>query len=97
VLAPSFLTSAERNNAGEEEGKLDQVPVAPNYLTSEVLTYARQHPESPWLPQALHLSVRATRYGCTNPETTHWSEKAFRLLHPRYPKGEWAEKTKYHY
>ncbi len=65
--------------------------------TSRPQTYARQHPESPWVPQAMHLLVRETRYGCTNPETTHRSEKAFRLLHQQYPKSEWAEKTKYHY
>jgi hypothetical protein len=68
-----------------------------NYLTSEVLAYAKQHPDDSRVPQALHLAVRATRYGCTSPDTTHLSEAAFKLLHERYPKSEWAEKTKYHY
>jgi hypothetical protein len=44
-----------------------------------------------------HLAVRATRYGCTDDETSQWSSKAFQLLRRRYPKSEWAAKTKYHY
>ena len=45
----------------------------------------------------MHLAVRATRYGCTDDETSQWSSKAFQLLRRRYPKSEWAAKTKYHY
>ena len=94
---PSFLSPADLSNAKQEREKLTASESAPNYLTSEVLTYATQHPENPLVPQALHLSVRATRYGCTNPETTHLSEKAFQLLHQRYPDDEWTKKTKYHF
>jgi hypothetical protein len=97
VVAPFFLTSRDRNDALAQQEKLSQTAIAPNYLSSEVVTYAEQHPENPWVPQALYLSVRATRYGCANRETTRWSEKAFRLLHQRYPKSPWTEKTKYHY
>ncbi len=96
VVALSFLTSADRNNAVAQQEKLRQTAIAPNYLTPEVVTDAEHHPESSWVPQALYLSVRATRYGCANPETTRWSEKAFRLLHQRYPKSQWTEKMKYH-
>lgn len=94
---PSFLSPADLSNAKQEREKLTASESAPNYLTSEVLTYATQHPENPLVPQALHLSVRATRYGCANPETTHLSEKAFQLLHQRYPDDEWTKKTKYHF
>lgn len=95
--APAFLPEADKNRAQQEQEKLAAIGFAPNYLTSEVLTYAKQHPDDPRVPQALHLAVRATRYGCTNPDTTHLSEAAFNLLHQQYPKSEWAEKTKYHY
>jgi hypothetical protein len=94
---PSFLSPADLNNAKQEREKLTESEIAPNYLTSEVLTYAAQHSENPLVPQALHLSVRATRYGCSNPETTHLSEKAFQLLHKQYPDNEWTKKTKYHF
>jgi hypothetical protein len=49
------------------------------------------------VPEALHLVVRSTRYGCTDAETTKWSEKAFRLLHEHYPKSVWTVKTKYYF
>jgi hypothetical protein len=41
--------------------------------------------------------VRATRYGCTDKDTPRFSKAAFDLLHRRYPKSPWAEKTKYWY
>ncbi|MBZ5548518.1 MAG: hypothetical protein LAO22_11280 [Acidobacteriia bacterium] len=97
VPSPTFLSAEDQKALQKEMAKLVQAPVAPNYLVPEVLAYAKQNPDDPRVPEALHLAVRSTRWGCTNPETTHWSEKAFRLVHQRYPKSEWAEKTKYHY
>jgi len=94
---PGFLAAADTKRAQQEVEKLKAVGFAPNYLTSEVLAYAKQHPGDPRVPQALYLAVRSTRYGCTDKETTHWSKAAFELLHERYPKSEWAEKTKYYY
>ena len=98
VPGPSFLSAEERAAAEKEMVKLGQARVGANFMTAEVLSYAKSHPEDERAPRALHLAVRSTRYSaCSDEETTHWSEKAFRLLHDRYPKSEWAEKTKYHY
>jgi len=97
ISAPAFLSQADLTEAQKDVAELQKAAVAPNFLNREVLTYAELHPEDERVPQALHLGVRATRYGCTDSETTRWSEKSFRLLHQRYPKSEWAEKTKYHY
>jgi len=97
VPPPAFLTEGERGQLERELAKLGDAAVAPNILSEEVLAYANSHPSDARVPEALHLAVQATRYGCTDKETTHWSEKAFRLLHGRYPKSEWAEKSKYHY
>lgn len=94
---PSFLSAAYRTTLKKEMEKLTAAQVAPNYLAAQVLTYAKAHPNDARVPEALHLAVRSTRWGCTNSETTYWSEKAFRLLHQRYPKSEWAEKTKYYF
>jgi hypothetical protein len=49
------------------------------------------------VPQALHLAVRATRYGCMNAQSGAASKQAFDLLHRKYPKTEWARKTKFWY
>ena len=95
--APSFLSANEMTQLDHENGRLAEAPIAPNFLADEVLAYARSLPSDERVPQALHLVVRSTRYGCTDAETTKWSEKSFRLLHGQYPKSEWTIKTKYHY
>lgn len=97
VSAPPFLSPNELAKVKQESVKLAGNGVAPNYLAGEVLAFAKGHPENEAVPRALHLAVRGTHYGCTDAETTHWSEKAFRLLHERYPNSEWTAKTKYHF
>jgi hypothetical protein len=58
-----------------------------------VLEWARVHPQDPRVPEALHLVVRATRYGCTDDATGAVSRAAFTLLHRHYPKSPWTTKT----
>jgi hypothetical protein len=98
VSAPEFLPAPERAE-GEDESKAlaANAPIAPNYLCAQTLAWAREHRGDPRVPEALHLCVRATRLGMTGPETSAFSRSAFQLLHARYPKSEWAEKTKYWY
>ena len=97
VSRPAFLSPSEVTQLEHENAILAKAAVAPNFLAAEVLRYAKLHPSDERVPQALHLVVRSTRYGCTDRETTNWSEKSFQLLHERYPKSEWTTKTKYHY
>lgn len=97
VPDPAFLSVSEVAQLKQENAKLADIAVAPNILAAEVLTFAKSHPDDERVPQALHLVVRSTRYGCTDAETTKWSEKSFRLLHEHYPKSEWTMKTKYYY
>jgi hypothetical protein len=68
-----------------------------DWLVAETLAWAAARPDDPRLPEALHLAVRATRYGCTGEQTSAFSKQAFQLLHRRFPKSEWAAKTKYHF
>lgn len=51
----------------------------------------------PRVPEALHLAVKSTRFGCVDKETGKFSKAAFDLLHQRYPRSRWAEQTKYWY
>jgi hypothetical protein len=97
VPTPAYLSGTEVAQLKEETARLADVAVAPNVLAAEVLGYAKLHPDDERVPQALHLVVRSTRYGCTDAETTKWSEKSFRLLRENYPKSEWTMKTKYYY
>jgi hypothetical protein len=94
---PQFLSTADVTKSDEENSSLAEAAVAPNFLATEVLDYANSHPDDKRVPQALHLVVRSTRYGCTDLHTTKWSQKAFRLLHRRYPNNEWTLKTKYYF
>jgi hypothetical protein len=94
---PRWLTASQKASAKSEWDRLSDVGTAPNYLAEQVIAYAKRHGDDPRLPQALHLAVRSTRFGCSNVETTRLSRAAFDFLHEHYADSEWAAKTKYYY
>ena len=94
---PEFLTQPQKAEAARQWNQLTKVGPAPNYLGQQAIDWAKAHPDDKRNPEALHLAVRATRYGCTDKLTTNYSKKAFELLHQRYGKSEWAKKTKYYF
>jgi hypothetical protein len=91
----SFLSAAERETARKERLALDGIGAAPNYICQQVIQWATKSPEDPRVPEALHLAVRTTRFGCTDKESGRWSKTAFDLLHRKYPNSTWAKKTPY--
>lgn len=91
------LSAEARAAAAAERALLAALPAAPNLLCREAIAWAETHPDDPRSPQALHLAVRSTRYGCADPRTSEWSKRAFQVLHRRFPKSEWAAKTKYYF
>jgi hypothetical protein len=95
VKPPAFLTAADRAEAARELRELVDLGPAPDYLSKQAVAWGKMHPEDPRVPEALALAVKSTRYGCTDQETGALSKAAFELLHRRYPKSSWAEKTKY--
>jgi len=97
VDSPGFLTAAQKEEAEKEWQRISTCGTGPNYLAAQVLEWAKAHPDDARVPEALHLAVRATRYGCTDKDTPRVSKAAFDLLHRRYPRSPWAEKTKYRY
>jgi len=97
ISYPDFLEEADRTAATDEWNRLMATGTAPNFLSRQVIEWARKNPKDPRIPEALHLAVRATRYGCTDSETTQFSKEAFELLHRRYLRSPWAAKTKYWY
>jgi len=74
---------------------LAAMPPAPEYLTAQTVAWASSHTGDPRAAEALHLAVRAARYGCGAKAGV--SKTAFQLLHSRYPDSEWARRTKYWY
>jgi hypothetical protein len=89
------MSEAQKSTARKEISKLMQLESAPNYLGKQVIDWAKKNPADPRVPEALHLIVRSTRYGCGNDETSIVSKEAFQLLYKKYPKSEWTKKTPY--
>ncbi|HXI22678.1 MAG TPA: hypothetical protein VNG71_02305 [Pyrinomonadaceae bacterium] len=94
VAAPEFLKSSQ-SLATRQFAALQALGTAPNFLCRTAIDWTEKNPNDPRSPEALHLAVRSTRYGCTDKETGRLSKAAFDLLHRRYPNTKWANATKY--
>jgi hypothetical protein len=60
----------------------------------EILAYAAANPADPRVPEALYWLVRVGRFGGSH---NHSGQRAFKILHARYPKSEWTAKSPYFY
>jgi hypothetical protein len=94
-----FLTEREETAATAQAQKLLALGDSGSvWLGQRVLEYARAHPDDPNVPEALHLTVRATHFGCSmeanEAKRLATAKAAFQLLHRMYPSSEWAKKTK---
>ena len=94
VVPPQFLKPSQ-SLAAKQYASLQALGTAPNYFCRIAVEWAEKNPADKRAPEALHLAVKATRYGCTDKETGRWSKAAFDLLHQRYPNSGWAKETKY--
>jgi hypothetical protein len=94
ITPPQFLKSAQ-STAARELSTLTALGTAPNYLCQIAINWGTKNPKDARVPEALHLAVKSTRYGCTDKATGRWSKAAFDLLHRRYPNSSWAKETKY--
>jgi hypothetical protein len=90
-----FLSADQQAQGQAEWKRLTEAPPAPEFLAGQTVEWVRNNPSDPRAPEALHLVVRAVRYGCG--ATKGSSKEAFQLLHEKYPNSEWARKTKYWY
>jgi hypothetical protein len=93
--SPFFLTSDDRVTVNKEHSEIEARSAAPNWLGKRALEWANAHPDDPRVPEALHLVVRAWRYGCTESSGENYSKAAYELLHKRYPANEWTKQTPY--
>jgi len=94
VEAPAFLKASKAAGA-RQFAALQALGAAPNYLCRIAIEWTEKNPADPRSPEALHLAVRSTRYGCTDKETGRWSKAAYDMVHRRYPNTVWAKNTKY--
>lgn len=94
---PLFLTAAQKTQATQQLAKLKKVETAPNYFAHTVLAFAKAHPADPRVPEALHLGVKATRYGMTDDTTKALSKQMYQVLHSKYKASVWTKQTPYYY
>lgn len=95
--SPGFLTPAERSAFAAEKRKLEALQCGSNELCLRAVDWARRSPGDPRLPEALHLAVKSTRFGCRDKQTRQYSKLAYDTLHKQYPNSPWAKQTKYFY
>jgi hypothetical protein len=94
IPVPEFLNGSKAL-AATQSAAVQALGTGPNYLCRTAIAWAEKNPADPRAPEALHLAVRSTRYGCTDDQTGRWSKAAYDLLHRRYPNTTWAKNTKY--
>jgi len=98
----AFLTPEDQTRTRTEHTFLDNLAPGVTWIGRRAIDYVTSHPADPNAAEALALTVSATHYGCSVRENQAdaqraVSKEAFQLLHRRYPKSVWAEKTPYYY
>ncbi|WP_434389472.1 hypothetical protein [Melittangium boletus] len=88
----SFLTPDEAQAARAEWRSLVEAGPAVRWFGRVAVDWAQAHPEDPRSPEALYRVVRASKRGCGG-QNTKEAMAAFRLLHQRYGKSEWARRV----
>ena len=100
---PAFLTRQQVQQAKDEVAALDAHPFGMEWLGRRTIDYVRAHPDEPVAAESLALVVKMTRYECYRTgeygksPSSSVSKEAFTLLHSRYPRSDWAIKTKYYF
>jgi tetratricopeptide (TPR) repeat protein len=95
-----FLTAEEQKTADDEHNRLNALPGGVIWLGRRAIDYVKAHPGDKDGAEALALTVRATRYGCSltdEAQRKQISKEAFDMLHRLCPKSVWADKTRYYY
>jgi hypothetical protein len=94
---PSFLSTEERAAVSAEWQRLARLGPAATYLATEAVAWAQTRPRDAAVPEALARAVAATRFVCGDDQTGRASQRAFAILHARYPNTAWAKQTPYWY
>ena len=71
---------------------------ASHFIPTEIVSYAKAHPDDPAIPELLARSLDVAHYSsCQVPTDPTPTRQAFELLKLRYPNTKWAKQTKYWY
>ena len=102
----AFLSPRERDSGKQETKSLLAMGGADEYLGSQVIAYAKAHPSDPDVPEALYLTLRMIRYGCSHaalewqdpnkPQVDPVAAIAYEIgaiMRRRYPTNPWTKKA----
>ena len=102
----AFLSQRERETAEQETKSLLSLGGADEYLGSQVIAYAKANPSDPDVPEALYLTLRMIRYGCSHaalewqdpnkPQVDPMAAIAYEIgviMRRRYPTNPWTKKA----
>lgn len=102
----AFLSPHERESGKQEAQALLAMGGADEYLGFQVIAYAKAHPSNSDVPEALYLTLRMIRYGCSHaalewqdPNKPHVDPVAAiayeigAIMRQRYPTNPWTKKA----
>lgn len=90
-----FLSELQKLSAQNDVSKLVSLGTAPNYLPQQTVAWGQRSLKDPRVPEALHLAVKSTRYGCTDENTGKYSKAAYDFLQKNFKNSTWAKQTPY--
>ena len=93
--APEVTADAALRDA--ERARLQKLHSATGWVGLHAIDWAASHPADKELPWLLYVAVQSSRGGCTDPDRTAISKKAWQILHKRFPSSEWTAATPYFY
>ena len=91
----SFLSAQQKKQGNEEARELAGFGSARLFFATQVLAWAQAHPDDPRLAEALAMTIRVSRYSHEDPTASTNVERAFNVLHQRFPASTWAKQTPY--
>lgn len=91
------LNPKEKADGLVENKRLLELGPSSAALSKYVLAYWKTNPKDNRIPEALHLCVKASKFGEKNATSTKYSKECFQVLHRNFPKNTWTNQTEYYY
>ena len=99
----AFLSPEERKTGEKETATLLHLGSAEAHLGTQIIDYARAHPDDPDVPEALFLTLRTIRYGCyhstsevpdsKDERVASIAREAGAMMRRRYASDPWTKKA----
>ena len=94
-IYPAFYSAHQKEDAHSEFQKISDLGACGDWLSNTLIDWAKNHPADERSPEALHYAMRVIRFSADG--SAKRSREVYALLHKKYPRTEWAKKTRYWY